>query len=347
MRLRPALIGSASHVYCSAPSPTPRARPSMIGGLPYPRMALSNKSSAFSHSGESRHGTASRRPTAAQTPPSTSTSMPVTKLASSDSRKHDDRGELLGRGRSGAAASSPPASSSSAAARTPGGPSACRPCRATPSRCARRSGRAPRLPAARAVARPASPTRRRCPGRCAVSPTAAQYASKKPRPSGSSIAASAAAVRLRVQVRGHRREAHDRGAGWSPAAASRRPAARWPTRSTSRMRRQSAIVGEIPATCATPRSVPSRRALARRGAASAAGSVMSTTTGSHAVPGAGDRPRPARRPRPRRGRRAAARRRGRRAAAAHAAPMPLPAPVTIATEVIDRSAGRSRRSRRA
>ena len=78
--------------------------------------------------------------TAATAPPSTSRSMPVMKLASSETRNAAAAASSSA-GPGGEAASCPRAPSSSAAARTPGGPSGCRSCRARSNRSARRPGR--------------------------------------------------------------------------------------------------------------------------------------------------------------------------------------------------------------
>ena len=61
---------------------------------------------------------------------------------------------------------------------------------------------------------------------------------------------------LRVQVRGHRCEAHDRGAARRQGSECIDEPRGVATRSTSMIRCQSPIVGEIPATWATLRNVP-------------------------------------------------------------------------------------------
>jgi hypothetical protein len=58
-----------------------------------------------------------------------------------------------------------------------------------------------------------------------------------------------------------------------------------PIRSTSKIRRQSAMVGEIPAACATARRVP-RSATRAASLSRAAWSVTSATNGSTVTPGA-------------------------------------------------------------
>ena len=62
--------------------------------------------------------------------------------------------------------------------------------------------------------------------------------------------------RCALRCGGHRREAHDRGARRRQHGGARRQGALVATRSTSRIRRQSPIVGEMPAEWTTVRSVP-------------------------------------------------------------------------------------------
>ena len=182
---------------------------------------------------------------------------------------HDGR-ELLGARPCGAAGSCPRAPSSSAAARTPGVPSACRSCPATPSRCARRPLRTPPLPGGPVAGRPASPTRTRCPGRARDRrrPPRTPRRTRRPwdrrlphRRPGSPARSGSAAIEAK-----HTTAVPPVTSGRS-ASTSRAV----PPRSTSRMRRQSAIVGEIPATCATRRSAP--LAFARSARCSYAGRV--------------------------------------------------------------------------
>ncbi len=169
------------------------------------------------------------------------------------------------------------------------------------------------------------------PGSPAVSPTAAAHLSNRPGASGSSTAASAAAFSDAARCAA----IDEKQTSAVPARASGRIASTSsavPLRSTSNTRRASAIVGEMPATCATLRRSPSaatRSASPRTPDAS----VTSSTTASHRRPSPDIASTAVRTP-------ASSTSASTNASTvparrcAQAAPIPRAAPVTTATEVM-------------
>ena len=190
-----------------------------------------------------------------------------------------------------------------------------------------------------------------------VGPSASWRRSTKPPSSGSSSAASTAGSTSPAPINGAIDAKHTIAVPAPTRGTSASMSLAVPTRSTAKTFSQSAIVGEMPAACATARSVPSSdtRALRR---SSASRSVTSRQIGSQSA----RLPAPASRfaastiedssrsTRSKASTMVASR-------AAHASPIPRPAPVTIPTVVIGSSpfrharhslterAGRAKRSR--